>query len=52
MQITILALRFEAGSWRDWDHKCHEEELDSVTDSANAKAFDHGRPGKPTYFDF
>ena len=52
MQITVFALRFEGGSWKDWEHACDEEELEAVLDSANAKALESGRPGKPTYFDF
>lgn len=52
MGITIFALRFEGGSWKDWEHICDKEELDAVEDSASATAFDNGRPGKPTYVDF
>jgi hypothetical protein len=51
MRITIFALRFEGGSWKDWEHDCDKEESEAVVDSASAKAFDNGR-GKPTYADF
>lgn len=52
MGITIFALRFEDGSWTDWEHTCDREEIEAVADSASAKAFDNRRPGKPTYVDF
>lgn len=52
MRITIFALRFEGGFWKDWENNCDEEEIEAVADSASAKAFDNGRPGKPTYVDF
>jgi len=52
MGITIFALRFEGGSWRDWEHTCDMEELEAVEDSARVKACDNGRPGAPTYVDF
>jgi hypothetical protein len=52
MGITIFALRFEGGSWKDWEHTCDREELEAVEDSASAKAFDNSRAGKPTYVDF
>ncbi len=52
MRITIFALRFEGGVWKDWEHNCDEEEIEAITDSASAKALDNGRLGRPTYVDF
>jgi hypothetical protein len=52
MRITIFALRFEGGVWKDWEHNCDEEEIEAVADSASAKALENGRPAKPTYVDF
>ena len=52
MLITILANRFEDGVWKDWEHSCNAEEAEGVIDSANAKAFDHGRIGRPVLIDY
>jgi hypothetical protein len=52
MGITIFALRFENGSWSDWEHTCDMEELEAVEDSARVKASDNGRSGGPIYIDF
>ena len=51
MKIIVLAERFEAGVWRDWEHICDEENLDAVIDSASAKARDRLH-SKPTYIDY
>lgn len=51
MRIIVLAERFEAGVWKDWEHTCGEEEVDAVIDSANAKARDQLQ-SKPSYIDY
>ena len=43
MLITIFAMRFEGGVWKDWEHACTFAETEDVIDSANAKAPEHGR---------
>lgn len=51
MRIIVLAERFEAGVWKDWEHTCGEEEVDAVIDSANAKARDQLQ-SKPSCIDY
>jgi hypothetical protein len=52
MKITIFARRFENGAWEDWEHICDNAEIDAVVDSANAKAQDRGRHGRPIFLDY
>ena len=51
MEITVYGRRFEGGFWTKWEHPCDENEIEWVIDSANAKTFDNGRPGRLTIFD-
>jgi hypothetical protein len=51
MQITIFAVRFEGGVWKDWEHTCTSAETEAVIDSANAKAIEHGRIREPMFID-
>lgn len=39
MRITVIAHRFEGGSWHVWEHACNPQELEAVVDSARAYAF-------------
>jgi hypothetical protein len=50
--MIILAIRFENGAWKDWEHTCSEEEVKAVVDSARAKAFEQSRYQKPSYVDY
>lgn len=52
MLITIFAVRFLAGVWKDWEHLCNEEEVDAVADSAKAKADEREPGGTPTFTDY
>ena len=52
MLITIFAIRFEGGVWKDWEHACTFSETESVIDSANAKAFEQGRIREPVFVDY
>jgi len=45
-------MRFEDGVWKDWEHACTYAETEAVIDSANAKAFDHGRNREPVFVDY
>ena len=51
MKIVVLAERFENGVWRDWEHACDKEEIESVIDSANAKAADRMQ-SQPSHIDY
>ena len=52
MLITIFAMRFEGGVWKDWEHACTFAETEAVIDSANAKALEHGRTREPLFVDY
>lgn len=52
MRITVLARRFEGGSWNEWEHVCNEEEVAGVLDSAKAKGFDRALTSEPTDADY
>jgi len=52
MLITIFAMRFEGGVWKDWEHACTFAETEAVIDSANAKALEHGRTREPVFIDY
>ena len=52
MQIIVLAQRFEAGTWREWEHICVEDEVEAVVDSARAYAEEQARVSEPLDRDF
>ena len=52
MLITIFAVRFEDGVWRDWEHACSFAETEAVFDSAKAKALEHGGIREPVFVDY
>lgn len=52
MQITVLAIRFKGGAWKCWEHACTFAETEAVSDSASAKAHDHGRTGEAMFVDY
>lgn len=52
MQITIFAMQFKGGVWKYWEHACTFAETVAVSDSANAKANDHGRINEPVFVDY
>lgn len=52
MFISVFALRFEGGVWKDWEHACTFAETEAVSDSANAKALEHGRIREPLFIDY
>ncbi len=52
MEIIVFAERFEHGMWGVWEHKCSEEELAAVEDSARAKAQNRLSFGPPLPADY
>ncbi|HWH59045.1 MAG TPA: hypothetical protein VN682_15565 [Terriglobales bacterium] len=52
MRITVIARRFENGSWLRWEHVCDAEEADGVLDSANAEAFSRSFSNVPIDSDY
>jgi hypothetical protein len=63
LEIVVLGERFENGTWKHWKHKCDEDEVAAVADSAfarsmdlaliaNAKGVDPAKMGAPFYIDY
>lgn len=52
MQITVFAIRFRDGAWKEYQHNCSPEETNAVLDSAKAKAFERFRYRSPQYADY
>jgi hypothetical protein len=52
MQITLFAIRFTEGNWKEYEHVCSEKEVESVVDSANAKARERVRHWMPQDADY
>lgn len=52
MEIVVFAKRFKNGNWELWKHTCNEEEVESVVDSAWAKAADRLSARPPILIDY
>ena len=52
MEFVVFAKRFKNGSWEVWEHKCSDEEIGAVEDSARAKAVDRLSFDSPVPFDY
>ncbi len=52
MQISVFAVRYSNGVWKEYQHHCSKEEVKAVVDSASAKAFERFRYRTPHYVDF
>lgn len=52
MQISVFAIRYISGQWKEYEHICSPEEVESVIDSAKAKAFEQFRYPNPQYADY
>lgn len=52
MQITVFAIRFKDGAWKEYQHNCSPEEAKAVLESASAKAFERFQYRTPQYADY
>ncbi len=52
MQISVFAIQYISGEWKEYEHTCSPEEVESVIDSAKAKAFEQFRYSNPQYADY
>lgn len=52
MQITVFAIRFKDGAWKEYQHICSPVEGEAVLESAKAKAFERYRYQTPQYADY
>lgn len=50
--VVVFGVRFVKAGWERWEHRCTYREINSLLESALAKAMEREREGNPAYIDY